>query len=192
MLGIADIMRYEVRLSATAQSARPPRRRHAMLADLARRDAVSLEGLTIQRESFESWYRDGRHLFAEHSTAVGEPPFSFETKNIPLFQALEGLGSLEILTGRSNGKMFGYLATVYGPSLEGQNMRTATQTAFYASPDMLGLGLKLPDPRRSLSVSDNVQAHDDLASRGAERFRAEDGLLFIDGSELSLTVRFTA
>ena len=136
------LMRYEAAyrpqlISASAAA------RHAMLADLARRDAVSLEGLTVQRESFESWYRDGRHLFAEHSTAVGEPPFSFENKNIPLFQALDALGSLEILTGRSNGRMFGYLATLYGPSLEGRNMRTATQTAFYASPDMPGLGTKL-------------------------------------------------
>jgi hypothetical protein len=117
--------------------------RHAMLADLAIKKTNPPEGMTIQRESFESWYRDGQHLFAEHSTAVGEPPFSFETKNIPLFRALDALGSLEILTGRSNGRMFGYLATIYGPSLEGQNMRIATQTAFYVSPDIPGLGTKL-------------------------------------------------
>jgi len=50
---------------------------------------------------------------------------------------------LQITTARSNGRMFGYLMTIIGPSLASGTTTSATHTTFYADPSFPGLGLKL-------------------------------------------------
>lgn len=139
---VASFFRYEaafrpqlVKLSAMA--------RHAMFKDLAIKRPVEQDGLTIRRESFETFLADGAPIFADHSMNVGEAPYSFETKNIPLMRALERLGALQIITARSNGRLFGYLMSVISPSLEERDRKVAIHHAFFASDDMPGLGLKL-------------------------------------------------
>lgn len=115
----------------------------AIIADMARKAPVLADGMTLQVEPFEDWLRDGQGLFAEHSGDVGEAPDSFASKNIPLMRALDQMGSMQIVTARSNGRMFGYLVSVLHPSLEAQNRLSAVHTTFYASKDAPGLGLKL-------------------------------------------------
>lgn len=120
--------------------------KQAMLADLmVGKKACGIEGMTIQKEDFSSFFRDGQHLFKHHLADVGENPDNAHLKNIELMQRLDDLGNMQIITARSNGRMFGYLMTIISPSLErGGDFRSAIHTTFYASPDgPLGLGLKL-------------------------------------------------
>lgn len=112
------------------------------LAEMSR-PVVEVDGVTFQTESFDTFYRDGQELFAEHLVQVGEPPDAYQHKNLPLFQALDQMGALHITTARSNGRMFGYLMSILSPSLEAVGLLTAIQTTFFASSDFRGLGMKL-------------------------------------------------
>lgn len=116
--------------------------KQAILADMAR-NPVAMPGVTFQQEPFETFYQDGKALFAEHLCQVGEVPEAHMGKNLPLMRELERLGCLQITTARSNGRMFGYLMAVLSPSLESADIVTAAHTTFYASKDVPGLGLKL-------------------------------------------------
>lgn len=117
--------------------------KQATLTEFAKRPVTTSDGLTIAQEPFELFLRDGVSLFAEHSLSVGEPANSYLSKNIALMRTLEANGSLKVTVARSNGRMFGYLMTVIAPSLEATNLTTAIHTAFYASPEFPGLGMKL-------------------------------------------------
>lgn len=102
-----------------------------------------IEGLTIQQEPAEDFYRDGPELFGEHLVQVGEAPDAFTEKNVPLHRVLAELGCIQVTTARSNGRMFGYLMAVISPSLEAENRPIAIHTTFFASPSVRGLGMKL-------------------------------------------------
>lgn len=116
--------------------------RHRTLTAMALREPVA-EGMTFQVEPFDVWLRDAQPLFAEHCTQVGEAPDEWQQKNVPLMRRLDKLGVMQILTARANGRMFGYLQTVVGPSLESENVIVGSHGTFFASPDAPGLGLKL-------------------------------------------------
>jgi hypothetical protein len=128
---------YEPQLTKLAKIAK-----QAMLADMAR-GVGEIDGVTFQQEPFEQWYRDGRELFEAHLVRVGEAPDNHAFKNLPLLRTLDAVGALQITTARSNGRMFGYLATLVGPSLESVDGTWGTNTFFYASPEIRGLGMKL-------------------------------------------------
>lgn len=104
---------------------------------------VIADGMTFQEETLADFWRDAQRLFAEHCTVVGERADEFCRKNLPLIDRLGKAGALHIMTARSNGRMFGYLMTVLGPSLESADRQCATQTIFYASSDARNLGLRL-------------------------------------------------
>jgi GNAT superfamily N-acetyltransferase len=127
---------YQPQLEKLAKMAK-----QTTLAGMARE--AEIDGVTFQQEPFEQWYRDGQALFAEHLMRVGEAPDNHAFKNLPLLRTLDAVGALQITTARSNGRMFGYLATLVGPSLESHDGVWATNTFFYASPDIRGLGMKL-------------------------------------------------
>lgn len=114
-----------------------------ILSDMMRGRGIAPEGVTIQAESFETFYRDGQALFAEHLAQVGETPDAFLGKNLPLMQVLDGLGAMQIMTARSNGRMFGYLMAIISPSLESPEVTSAMHTTFFASKEFPGLGMKL-------------------------------------------------
>lgn len=116
---------------------------HIMRGDLMATRGVEPEGVTIAEEDFATWRRDGVALFEEHAVQVGEGPDAHKDKNEGLLAKLYGLGNLQIVTARSNGRMFGYLVTVLSPSLESPNIKTAVHTAFFGSPEFPGLGMKL-------------------------------------------------
>lgn len=116
--------------------------RHISLAMMAR-PVDEPEGVTIQQESFDDFYRDGQKLFAEHLVQVGESPANYVKKNVQLMRKLDELGWMQITTARSNGRMFGYLMAVLSPSLESEDRTSAIHTTFFASKEFRGLGMKL-------------------------------------------------
>jgi hypothetical protein len=105
--------------------------------------AQDLDGMTFQEERFETFWRDGQTLFAEHCADIGEAPDNFLHKNLSLARQLDAMGRSQIVTARCNGRMFGYLASVIGPSLEDAGVSVATQTTFYSSRHVRGLGMRL-------------------------------------------------
>lgn len=117
--------------------------RHTILTRLAVKEPVSVDGMVLGTEDFDTWLKDAGHLFDEHLIRVGEAPGDWERKNIPLMRRLYEAGAMQITTARSNGRMFGYLMTLISPSLTSESLTSGSNTTFYASPDVPGLGLKL-------------------------------------------------
>lgn len=117
--------------------------KHTLLAEMSSRRMSPPDGVTFQQESFDVWFDDAKELFAEHLVQVGDAPDAYQEKNIPLMRRLDELGNMQIVTARSNGRMFGYLMTIVTPSLEKQGTSSAVQPTFFASKEFPGLGLKL-------------------------------------------------
>ena len=117
--------------------------RHQEMATIAARTCEAPSGFTFQIDTFDKFLMDSSELFKDHLVTVGECPENVDAKNIPLMRALDQGGNMQIVTARSNGRVFGYLMTVISPSLHSRTTQSAIQTAFYASPEAPGLGLKL-------------------------------------------------
>lgn len=109
------------------------------------RDEPDIDGVTCQQEPFETAFQDSQALIADHLVRVGESPDGIGGKNIDLMRHLDKAGRMQITTARSNGRMFGYLMTVFGPSMEHADSTEfeALNLTFYASPLIRGLGMKL-------------------------------------------------
>lgn len=105
------------------------------------RPVAEAGGMTLQTEAFDDFYRDGEALFRNHLVSVGEAPDRSGVKNLALFRAIERVGCLQVVTGRVNGRMFGYLMSIISPSLEDSRETIACHTFFYA--ELPGLGMKL-------------------------------------------------
>lgn len=115
--------------------------KHRTLAGLWR--APQLDGVTFQHEPFRRFYEDAKPLFAEHLVQTEQSPSDHMRKNLPMFQLLDDLGCLQTITARSNGRMFGYLVTIVGPSLDYPDRPEALHTIFFASPLIRNLGMNL-------------------------------------------------
>ena len=116
--------------------------KHRTLAQMAVRPVIT-EAMTFQAESFDSWVADAQHLFAEHLCQVDEAPDNWKAKNLPLMRKIYDAGAMQIMTARSNGRMFGYLMSLIAPSLTSESVTSASNLTFFASPDAPGLGVKL-------------------------------------------------
>jgi hypothetical protein len=118
--------------------------RHQMMVDLVTKPRKEIgDGLVIKEESFATSFPDAEDLASEHCMILGDPPDEWTRNNIPLLQKMDAAGMLQILTGRVNGKMVGYLVTMLGETLDKANARSATHTLFFASKDWPGTGLRL-------------------------------------------------
>jgi GNAT superfamily N-acetyltransferase len=128
-----------------------------MRRELGARRSSTIEcgDVTFQEESLERFWADAQPLFAEHCAAVGEEEGNFLNKNRDLFARLEAAGAWQIVTARSNGRMFGYLCSIVGPSLENAKTITATQTTFFASKDAAGMGLGLKLQKAAIAFARN-------------------------------------
>lgn len=130
--------------------------KHRMLSNLSRA-TPEIDGVTFQQESMAS-YDEAIPLFKEHAVITDRAPDAYLFVNTPLLRKLDELGALQIVTARSNGRLFGYLMTVIGPSLETGDKLTAIHTAFFASPLIRNLGSKLQrvaaEALRARGVSD--------------------------------------
>lgn len=139
--------------------------KHQALAEMAAREPVVPTGFTFQAETFDAWEQDGPALFEAHCALVGESPGEWKGKNLPLMRSIYDRGAMQIMTARSNGRMFGYLMTLLTPSLSSMEIQSAVHTTFFASPEFPGLGLKL---QRAALAS--------LKARGVEEVFMQAGL----------------
>lgn len=119
--------------------------RQQTLVGLQGRPIMVPDGITIQAEPFASFYADAgaQALFRDHLNAVGESPDVAASKNVPLMQKMDDLGGMQLMTARSNGRIFGYLMTLIGPCWEDEKRTTAVHTLFYADKSFPGVGMKL-------------------------------------------------
>jgi hypothetical protein len=123
------------------------------------RPATPPAGMTIDREDFDTWFRDAAPLFREHMITTGQDVDDYKTKNIPLLRRLDTMGAIQIMAARSNGRMFGYLMSVIGPSLDARDRLEALHLPFFVSKDCPGgIGMKLQraalDALRARGVSE--------------------------------------
>lgn len=117
--------------------------RQKSLSLLHSRRAPDPGSLTLGFEPFRDFLRTAEPLIREHIAEVGEHPDNLANKNLARLQALDDEGFMQVTVARCNGRAFGYLITLTGESLEKEGRSWACHTAFYASPDCPGLGLKL-------------------------------------------------
>lgn len=117
--------------------------KHQTLAMMQVNEVAQPDSLTIQTECFDSWLADAPELFDAHLVQVGEAPGDWKRKNIPLMRQMDQIGAMQIVTARSNGRMFGYLMTLVTPSLVSEGVTSALHTTIYADPSCPGLGLKM-------------------------------------------------
>jgi GNAT superfamily N-acetyltransferase len=116
--------------------------RQTSLDLLERRAPVDNDALTLSVEPFDKFYADAQKAFASHLAAtdqVPDPAF----KNIELLRRMDDIGALQCVTARSNGRIFGYLMTVIGPSIDGADILSGIHVPFYADPSFPGLGMLL-------------------------------------------------
>lgn len=115
--------------------------KHRTVALFAR--STEIDGVSFQCEPFRQFYADAKPLFHEHLTQTEQSPEDHAQKNIELLERLDDMGALQTMTARSNGRMFGYLMSVIGPSLDARDRQVAFHTIFFASPLIRNLGMKL-------------------------------------------------
>jgi hypothetical protein len=114
----------------------------AMLAAIAKRRSPDMAGITFKQEIWETFLRDGEHLL-EAITPVAGVGTNYKSRNLSLFKMMSQVGSLMITTARCNGRMFGYVLTATGPSLDAPDAMVGMHLSTFASPEFPGLGLKL-------------------------------------------------
>ena len=134
---LRQVRAYQPQLAKLAKQAK-----HRTIAMMAPAPG-DFDGVTFQAEPFALFYRDAEPLFREHLTQTGQSPDDHARKNLPLLQSLDDMGALQCLTARVNGRMFGYLMTVIGPSLDSPDVIQGEHTIFFASPDVRHLGMRL-------------------------------------------------
>src|SRR5215469_4135466 len=119
--------------------------KHRIMAAMATNvSRETIEGVTFACEPF-SWnaFREAIPLFREHLVQTDQSPDDYLAKNLPLFDALAKHGALHCMTARSNGRLFGYLVSVVGPSLDSPDRIEAQHTIFFAHPAIRNLGMQL-------------------------------------------------
>lgn len=116
--------------------------KHQSLAMMARPVAAA-DGFSFQEESFDDWYRDAQPLFRDHMLATGQDVEDYSHKNLPLLRMMDAAGSMQIMTARSNGRIFGYLLALISPTLDDAGAMMAQFLPIFASKDCPGLGMKL-------------------------------------------------
>jgi hypothetical protein len=95
-----------------------------------------------QIHSKDEFLNLARPMLAEHQLAVGEPADGWQYKNLELMDWLAKNNQLIAVAALSNGRMFGYIFAEISQSRE-HHKPIGIATAFYASPDAPGIGLRL-------------------------------------------------
>lgn len=105
---------------------------------------IEIDGITfVDEPDFDIALRDGHKLLEDHCVLIDQTPDDVDKKNVPLLKALFENGNLQILSARSNGRMFGYIMTIIGPTMESTTELRAEHTIFYADESFKGLGKQL-------------------------------------------------
>jgi GNAT superfamily N-acetyltransferase len=136
---------------------------HRIRADM-RPVEREFDGMTFHVEPFSDFVRDAEALITDHAALVGRKAgLDF---NVPLFQGLDDIGALQVMTARSNGRCFGYLVSIVAPSLDGPDIREGHHTMFYTAPEVRGLGVRLL-----------MRANDALRERGCAAILMRAGVV---------------
>lgn len=101
------------------------------------------DGVSIVEERFDGFWTDAQALIREHAAEIGPREGVTLDVNHGIFRKLDQAGALQIVSARSNGRLFGYLVSIISPSLENADLKVGTQTAFYVSKDLRGLGPRM-------------------------------------------------
>lgn len=112
-----------------------------------------VDGMVIQEEPFETAWLDAEALMTEHCLEVGETSDGWKRKNVPLLRQLAALGVLRVIVARGNGRMFGYLSALRGPSLESEEIRGVWQLSLFVSPDARGAHLERRMQRAAITAA---------------------------------------
>lgn len=97
----------------------------------------------IQAECFDSFWRDGQALFAEHAAEVGGRRGVMLDPDVDLAKAIERAGGAQIVTARAGGRMVGYLVVLISPQVESAGMVSAMTNTFFVSKEFRGIGGRL-------------------------------------------------
>lgn len=149
-----DVRRVSGNLAAQARYAKaylPQLRRLAQagrqqsLANLHRKrgQRSPLDGFVFAEEAYETWLVDAQPLFRQHMIRTGQDADGYRMKNEPLGRQLDGVGALQIMTARQNGRMFGYLVSVISPDPDRREGLMAQHFLPFAVPECPGLGRRL-------------------------------------------------
>ncbi len=139
LAALARYMRaYQPQLDKLADAAR-----RRVIVNMGPRRAVRRDDVSVQRESCEAWFRDGKRLFEEHSVQLGEPADGYLRRNWELMQRMDRGGGMQVVTARCNGRMVGYYVCYIAPATDDVSLITATHISIFVSKDFTGLGTRL-------------------------------------------------
>ena len=119
------------------------RETRALLVSKSVYDRADLADVTFQAEPFAAFWRDGQALFAQHAAEAGPREGVMLNLNVPLAEAMERNGGVQIVTARVDGRMVGYLVTLIGPSFEDASLICATQYPIFVEKAYRGIGWRL-------------------------------------------------
>jgi len=117
-------------------------KRHT-LTSMRPRKTINRDDITIQQESCEVWYRDGKRLFEEHSVQLGDAPDGYLRRNWQQMLTVDRLGGMMIMTARCNGRMIGYWACYIARATDDATVTTAMHISIFAAQDFPGIGGRL-------------------------------------------------
>lgn len=117
--------------------------KQAELAALSdRRRPVSGE-ITYSVEPFRAAFEEAEPLLRGHMLVTEQSIGGYREKDHRLMEALDRLGFLQTSVARCNGRMVGYLLTLFGPNIDEAGSYGAQHSAMYADPAFAGVGLKM-------------------------------------------------
>lgn len=102
--------------------------------------------ITFHTEDWATYFRDCQTLWVEHYEEVAVAKDRMAMKpNVPVYEALERAGELDILVARSEGRMVGYILSVIRPHLHYADVLCGFEDAYFLSrPHRKGLaGVRL-------------------------------------------------
>jgi GNAT superfamily N-acetyltransferase len=114
--------------------------KHKMIANM-RREIEFDDGFVFREESWDKFFPDAMDLIGDHIVRVGDAPD--QHYNWDMLGRFNEAGRLQVMTARCNGRLFAYMWTFIGESVFSGDEIVGTQTAFYADPSCVGLGMRL-------------------------------------------------
>lgn len=89
--------------------------------------------ITFHSEDWETYFRDCQELWREHYEEIAVDKRMEMKPNVPVYEALEAAGELDILTARCEGRMVGYVLSLVRPHLHYANTLCGFEDAYFLS-----------------------------------------------------------
>jgi hypothetical protein len=143
--------------------------------------------VTIQHESFETFYRDAAALFPLHAAEAGGFAGLALDPDVDMARAMEREGNLLITTARNASGMVGYLLFMLNPCFESRGVRLGFQNIFFVRRDYRG-GLG----RSSIGGRMHAAARVGLRARGVTAIVGRAGVRAVGAKQKHLYDRLGA